>query len=78
MMDTFDQTVLSAIRALGDNAYAVTIHQAIEKALRRPISYGAMYIALGRLETAKKVESSLGEATPERGMRRKRFYRVMG
>jgi DNA-binding PadR family transcriptional regulator len=37
---------------------------------------GAVYASLERLERKGFVQSAFGEATPERGGKRKRFFRV--
>jgi DNA-binding PadR family transcriptional regulator len=39
-------------------------------------SYGAMYAALESLEQDGRIASRLGDATPERGNRRKRYFRI--
>lgn len=72
----FEELVLMAINSLGDNAYGVTIRQKLEKAAGRTISYGALYSTLDRLERKQFVSSSQGGATPTRGGRAKRFFRV--
>lgn len=41
------------------------------------VSIGAIYTALERLEQAGRLRSFEGEATPERGGRRKRYYTVV-
>lgn len=47
----FEQLVLSAIVALGDKAYGVTIQEKVEQlADRKPASSGAVYVTLDRLE----------------------------
>jgi DNA-binding PadR family transcriptional regulator len=40
------------------------------------VSAGSVYAALERLEAKGLVTSSLGETTPERGGRAKRYFRV--
>ena len=61
---------------LGDRAYGVTVRQEIEVRTRREVSIGAIYATLNRLEAKGYVKSQLGDPTPERGGRSKRFFRV--
>lgn len=72
----FEQLILMAILRLGDDAYGVTIRREIEERTGRDVSAGAVYTALGRLEKGGLVSSRIGEPTPERGGRRKKFYRL--
>jgi len=72
----FEQLVLLACLRLGPRAYAVPIINEIEDRTGRSASHAAVYIALRRLEKKGLVESSLGEPTPERGGRAKRYFRV--
>jgi DNA-binding PadR family transcriptional regulator len=72
----FEELVLLAIDGLGENAYGVTIREAIELRAERPTSYGAIYATLDRLEKKGYVTSILGEATAERGGRAKKYYRL--
>ncbi|PYS20463.1 MAG: PadR family transcriptional regulator [Acidobacteria bacterium] len=72
----FEELVLLAILSQGDNAYGVTIRQALEEATDRSITVGSLYTTLSRLEGKGLVESSVGEPTAERGGRAKRHYKV--
>jgi PadR family transcriptional regulator PadR len=72
----FEHIVLLAVLRLGDQAYGVTIRREIEARTRRDVSIGAIYATLDRLEAKKLVQSRLGDPTPERGGRSKRFFRV--
>lgn len=66
-----------ALVRLGDgDAYGTTIRQEVEARTGRAISPGALYTALDRLEKRGYVSSRTGEATPERGGRRKKLYRL--
>ncbi|HEY8322273.1 MAG TPA: PadR family transcriptional regulator [Candidatus Baltobacteraceae bacterium] len=69
----FEQLVGLAIVRLGDAAYAVAIREEIGARTDRSVSIGAVYATLERLERKGYVRSRLGEATPERGGRAKRF-----
>ena len=72
----FEQRILFALVRLGADAYGVTIRTEIETRTGRPVSAGALYTALNRLETRGLVASRLGEPTPERGGKRKRLYTI--
>ncbi|MBI3263560.1 MAG: helix-turn-helix transcriptional regulator [Acidobacteria bacterium] len=72
----FEQMVLLALVRLGDRAYGVTIREEIASRARRDVSLGAVYKTLERLETKGYVSSNVGDPTPERGGRRKKFFRV--
>ena len=72
----FEHIVLLALLRLEDRAYGVTVRQEIEFRTRREVSIGAIYATLDRLEAKGYVKSRLGDPTPERGGRSKRFFRV--
>ena len=72
----FEQVVLLAILRLGDQAYGVTIAQEITKCTGREPAPGALYTTLDRLEDKGLVASRLGDPTPQRGGRAKRFFTV--
>jgi DNA-binding PadR family transcriptional regulator len=74
----FEELVLLAILSQGDNAYGMTILQALKSATDRSIAIGSLYTTLSRLEEKGLVESWAGDPTPERGGRAKRHYRVKG
>jgi len=70
----FEQLVLLAVLRLGDEAYAVTVREEIERCTGRDVSRGSVYITLDRLEGKGYLRSRLADATPERGGRAKRYY----
>lgn len=72
----FEQMVLLAILQLGDHGYAVGVRQELERRASRPVSRGALYRTLDRLEGKGHIEWSLDDATPERGGHPKRLFRV--
>lgn len=61
---------------LQDDAYSLTVQEAMSDLLDKPVSIGAVYVPLERL--AKHGLLKTREAAPEdrRGGRRKRFYEV--
>ena len=72
----FELRVLLTVRRLGEEAYAVAVHEDLERRSRRRTSQGAVYITLDRLERKGLLGSRMGDPTPERGGRAKRFYRL--
>jgi PadR family transcriptional regulator PadR len=72
----FEHIVVLALLRLGDQAYGVTVRQEIEARTDREVSIGAIYATLDRLQVKGYVKSQLGDPTPERGGRSKRFFRV--
>jgi PadR family transcriptional regulator, regulatory protein PadR len=72
----FELMILLSVLRLGDDAYGVPIAREIETIGRRNVVLAAVYAALDRLETNGLVSSSIGDPTPERGGRAKRFFRV--
>lgn len=74
----FELVVLQAIILLRDNAYGMTIQEEIKERTGRPISIGAVYTTLYRLENKGFVSSRKGDPTIERGGRAKMFYTIEG
>lgn len=72
----FEHIVILALLRLSGRAYGVTVRQEIEARTGREVSIGAIYATLDRLEAKGYVKSHLGDPTPERGGRSKRFFRV--
>ncbi len=73
----FEQVVLLAILRLAEHgAYGVSIRAEIAQCTKRKPTPGAIYTTLERLERKGFVGSSVGEATPMRGGKAKRYYRV--
>jgi DNA-binding PadR family transcriptional regulator len=73
----FEQLVLIALVRIGHDAYGVTIADDIAERSQRPVSLGAVYKTLERLETKGLVASRVGEPTAERGGRRKKHFKVL-
>ena len=72
----FELLLLLAVIHLGDEAYGVPISRELEQHRGRDVSVGSVYAALERLEAKGLVSSSLGDPTPERGGKAKRFFRI--
>jgi PadR family transcriptional regulator PadR len=67
---------LLAVLKVGDNAYGVPVADAISEATGRDVLLGSVYVTLERLERKGLMTSRLGDPTPERGGRAKRYFRV--
>ncbi len=78
MLGEFEYLLLTAATRLGVEAYGAAIRQEIEDATGRTCSIGALYTTLDRLETKGFLKTQMGNATPQRGGRRKRMVRVTG
>jgi PadR family transcriptional regulator PadR len=72
----FEEIVLLAVARLGAQAYGVSIYDTVEQVAERATSLGAIYTTLERLEQKGMIGSRQGEATPERGGRAKRYYKI--
>src|ERR1035438_9042774 len=72
----FELMILLAVIHLGEEAYGVPISRELEKHRGRDVSVGSVYAALERLENKGLVSSDLGDPTPERGGKAKRYFRV--
>jgi len=75
-MGEFEHLVLLAILRVGDNAYGVPIANVVEERTGREVSHAAVYLTLRRLEEKGWIESELGDPTPSRGGRAKRYFRI--
>ncbi|MFC1492926.1 PadR family transcriptional regulator [candidate division KSB1 bacterium] len=69
-----EELVLLAVWKLKDDAYCVPIREQIIETTGKNWSFGSVYIPLNRLEEKGLICSNLGDSTPERGGRAKRFY----
>ena len=72
----FELLVMLAVIRLGEGAYGVPISREIEQETGRDVAFGTVYATLDRLQKKGLLHSDLGDATPERGGRAKRYFRV--
>ena len=72
----FEELVLLAVAVFTPTAYSVVIAEELEHQTGKAVTTGAVHAALQRLENKGLVSSQMGEATPERGGRRKRIFKV--
>jgi len=76
LLTDFELMILLSILRVGPEAYGVPIAREIEATGRRNVILGAVYTALERLERNGLVASRMGNPSPERGGRAKRFFDV--
>ena len=72
----FELQVMLAVMRLGEQAYGVPISCEIEECTGRDVAFATVYSTLERLQKKGLVCSDLGEPTPQRGGRAKRYFRV--
>lgn len=75
----FEYSVLLAVLHLDggdDDAYAVPIRTVLEVRAGRPVTRGALYTALERLEAKGCLRSRMGDPTAERGGKARRYFTV--
>ena len=77
-LGNFDLMLLLAVLRLGDEAYGVTIAQELEQHTGREVVIASVYARLESLQERGLVTSSLGDPTPERGGRAKRYFQITG
>ncbi len=71
-----EQMVLLAILQLRDRAFGTNVLDELNIRVQRKVSRGALYVTLDRLEEKGMLTSKLGDPTPRRGGRPKRYLRV--
>ena len=72
----FEQMVLLAIVHLRGEAYAIPIAAEIERRAGRRVARAAVYVTLRRLEEKGFVSSWMGDPTPERGGKARRYVKL--
>ena len=72
----FEQIVLLTVARLRSDAYGTAIRQEIEAHIGRGIAIGSVYAPLDRMERKGLLSSDVGDPTPVRGGRAKRFYEL--
>lgn len=75
MVGEFEYLLLTAAARLNEQAYGAAIRRLLAE-VGRPVSIGALYTTIDRLEQKGLVTTWMGEATAERGGRAKRMVRV--
>jgi PadR family transcriptional regulator len=75
VLGDFEQLVLlGVLRLEQDSAYGAAIRQEIHARSGRDVSINAVYTTLDRLESKGLLKSWVGDPTPQRGGRRRKFY----
>ncbi|MEM9676335.1 MAG: PadR family transcriptional regulator [Cyclobacteriaceae bacterium] len=72
----FEEIVMLTVAILHGRAYGVAIIDEIESRLDRKVSIGSLQTVLRRLENKGYLDSEFGEATKQRGGKRKRYFTV--
>lgn len=72
----FEQLALLAVMRLGDGAYGASIQEELDRTGGRSAAISSIYITLTRLEDKGLVRSQMGEPTPERGGKPRRYFRL--
>ncbi|MEQ9425289.1 MAG: helix-turn-helix transcriptional regulator [Cyclobacteriaceae bacterium] len=72
----FEEVVMLTVGVLDDQAYGVSVRKEIEVRMGRNVTLSTVHSALHRLESKEFLESELGEATNERGGKRKRLFKM--
>jgi PadR family transcriptional regulator PadR len=76
LVSRIEEIILLSIWRLQDNAYGITILDEVAKTTGKTWLTGSIYASLSRLLKRGFVVSYEGDPTPERGGRRKIFYRL--
>ncbi len=68
--------VLLALIRLSPNAYGVPIHKELVEKTGREVALTQIYATLDRLAANGFVKSRVGESSPERGGRAKKYFEI--
>ncbi len=72
----FEETILAIVGILDGKAYGVLVMQELVRQISRKANISAVHSALRRLEKKGLVNSDWSDASPERGGRRKRLFKI--
>lgn len=72
----FEHYLLLTLAQLKGKSYGAEIRNTLKSMINRDSSIGALYATLERMEKKGFVISSVGEPTPERGGRAKRYFEL--
>lgn len=76
-LGNLEETILLLVLVMGDEeAYGFSVAEAYYRELGKSISVPAVHTVLSRLEEKGFLKSTFGEASPVRGGKRKRVYKV--
>ena len=71
-----EEQVLLAVHHLKDNAYLIPIREQIKEYTGKYYSVGTIYAPLNRLTVSGCLTSFLGDASPERGGKAIKYYKI--
>lgn len=71
-----EQLLLMALMRRDGEASGIDLRDELEARTERVVLPGAVYTIMGRLRGAGLVSAFTGEETPERGGRRRKYYRI--
>lgn len=71
-----EEIILLTILKLGDQAYGVSIRDRIHRDTGELWSFASIYTPLDKMKRKRLVEKIPGNPSPERGGKRKYFYRI--
>lgn len=71
-----EELIMLSIWRLGEEAYTVPIMEEANRHTGSKWILSGIFIPLNRLEKKGLIASELGDPTPERGGKRKRFYKI--
>ena len=69
-----ENMILLAILRLGEEAYGMSIREELEQRAGRPVTRSAAYITLERLVNKGYVTTRMGDPSPHRGGKAKRYF----
>ena len=79
-MSPFEEAVLMAVGELTvrnpKGAYGVPIKKTLCDWYKGDVNFGSIYTTLERMERKGYVSSIMGDPTPERGGKRKRYFKI--
>jgi DNA-binding PadR family transcriptional regulator len=75
-MGEFEELILLIVAIMNGKAYGIGIIDELQKRTRRSATIGSVQTVLKRMEDKGWVTSEFGEATKERGGKRKRYYTI--
>ena len=76
VISRIEELILLAVLRLDDDAYCVSIFEHLNSLSKSTITLGTIYNPLYRLEKNGFLSSYMGNPSPERGGKSKRYYRL--
>jgi len=72
----FELYIMLALARLEDEGYGAAVKREIQSRTGRPVSIGAVYATLGRLEDKELLAHMISAPTPVQGGRARKLYRL--